>query len=137
MFLKLSIINILKWIFAIILAGLITLGGAAMIMHGKKSLNYSEIEGFNFYLMSVVIPAIGFCGFVILTSVFVPFKKRNAAILVLVISTVFILLGAQHHYADDGHLANKYIIRYASFLIAITAGYLYSYMRYRKNKWSS
>jgi len=129
-------INIFKWLLAIVVAGFLTLGAAGMIMH-DKSIDFSKEDGSVFYGRSVLIPAIAFCLFLFLTSVFVPFKKRNAVIFVLILSFVFVMLGARQHFLDDGYLANKYIIRYTSFLVALATGYMFSYYKYRNNKWTS
>jgi len=137
MALNMSLLKVLKWIIAFILAGIISLGTAAFIMHFDKNADYSKTEGINFYLMSVLVPAAGFFFFIFLASRFVPFKKRNAALIGISISLIFTFLGAYQHYLDDGSLAVKYFIRYILFIVAIMSGFLFSKYTFLNTRWTS
>lgn len=124
---KLSLLQLSKWVFGIILAGALTLGVAGLVMHIGAPVDMTKLSGFQYWVVFLMLPSIAFGLFVFLCCLLVPFNKKSAGILAIVFSLLFISYGVYQHYSDDGFLANQYIIRYIGFIICLIIGFLISY----------
>ena len=124
---KFSLLQLSKWIFGIILSGVLTLGVAGLVMHLGAPVDMTKLSWFQYWVVFLVLPSMAFGLFVFLCCLLVPFNKRSAGILAIVFSLLFISYGVYQHYSDDGFLANQYIIRYTGFIICLLIGFLVSY----------
>src|SRR5689334_4112220 len=104
-----------KWTLGIILAGAVTLGPANLIMHHNGKVDMNNLDTFQYWVTFLTVPSLAFGLFLFLSCAFVPLQKRNAGLVVFVLSVIFIGLGAYQHYMDDGVLRNQYIVRYSGF----------------------
>lgn len=124
---KFSLVQLSRWILGIILAGVLTLGTASLIMHHGAPVDMTKLSWFQYWVVFLVLPSMAFGLFVFLCCLLVPFNKRSAGILAIVLSLLFISYGVYQHYSDDGFLANQYIIRYTGFVIGLLIGFWISY----------
>ena len=120
---KPSLLQLSKWIFGIILSGVLTLGVAGLLMHVGAPVDMTKLSWFQYWIVFLVLPSVAFGLFVFLCCSLVPFNKRSAGILAVILSLVFISYGVYQHYSDDGFLANQYILRYTGFIIGLVLGY--------------
>jgi cytochrome bd-type quinol oxidase subunit 2 len=134
---KFPIGKILNWICGIVLAGVLTLGSANFIMHHNGNVDMNKLNWFQYWVVYLTVPSLAFGLFVFLSCVFVPLQKKYAAILVLLLSIIFIGLGMYQHYIDDGFLRNQYIVRYTGFIIGLAMGFILSYKVFKENNWST
>lgn len=124
---KFSLVQLSRWIFGIILSGALTLGIAGLVMHHGAPVEMTKLSWFQYWVVFLVLPSMAFSLFVFLCCSLVPFYKRSAGILAIVLSLLFISYGVYQHWSDDGFLANQYIIRYTGFGIGLLIGFLTSY----------
>ena len=129
--------RLIKWIFGIVLAGVITIWPANFIMHHTGKVDMNNLTPFQYWIKFLAIPSIAFGLFLFLACAFVPIQKKYAGILVFALSIIFITLGTYQHYTDDGFLRSVYFIRYIGFVIGLILGLSLSYKFFRKNKWGS
>ena len=129
--------RLIKWIFGIVLAGVITIWPASFIMHHTGKVDMNNLTPFQYWIKFLAIPSIAFGLFLFLACAFVPIQKKYAGILVFALSIIFITLGTYQHYTDDGFLRNVYLIRYIGFVIGLILGFSLSYKFFRKSKWGS
>ncbi len=127
---KPSLRQLSKWIFAIILSGVLSLGVAGLIMHLGAPVNMTRLSWFQYWVIFLALPSLAFGLFVFLCCLIVPFNKRLAGILAIVLSLLFISYGVYQHASDDGFLATQYLIRYTGFIIGLLIGFLISYNVY-------
>ncbi len=127
-------LKVIKWILALAFAALLTIGTSAIILHGILKVDMDNLTGLSFWSTYLLFLPLVFTLFVILSCKFVSFRKRNAALLVILLSIVFIAIGIYHH-SDDGYLANKYIIRYTGFIFGLTFGYVLSNKIFKNTNW--
>lgn len=127
----------IKWIFGIVLAGIITLVPANFIMHRTEQVDMNNLTSFQYWIQFLIVPSIAFGLFLFLACAFVPIQKKYAGVLVFTLSIVFIALGAYQHYTDDGYLRNDYLIRYLGFTVSLILGFSLSYLFFRQSKWTS
>ena len=122
-----SLRRLSKWILGIILSGLLTLGVAGLVMHLGAPVDMTKLSWFQYWVVFLVLPSMAFGLFVFSCCLLVPFYKRSAGMLAVVLSLLFISYGVYQHYSDDGFLANQYIIRYTGFILCLLIGLLISY----------
>ncbi len=134
---KFPIGKILKWIFGIVLAGVLTLGSAFFIMHHNGNADMNKLNWFQYWVVYLTVPSLAFGVFVFLSCVLVPLQKKYAGILVFLLSIIFIGLGIYQHYIDDGFLRNQYIVRYTGFIIGLATGFILSYKVFKKKNWTA
>lgn len=127
----------IKWILGIIIAGVLTLWPANLIMHHTGSFDMNNLTPFQYWIKFLTVPSLAFGLFLFLSAVFVPFQKKHAAIAVLLLSLIFIGLGAYQHYIDNGVLQEQYIVRYSGFVLCLVIAFILSYQVYKRNKWTS
>ena len=124
-----------KWIASIVLAGLVTLLPANFIMHRTGDVDMNNLTTFQYWVKLLVVPSIAFGLFLFLSCVFVDIQKKYAGLLVFMLSTIFISMGAYQHYIDDGILRNQYVVRYCAFIASLVIAFAISYKFYRQNNW--
>src|SRR5215212_1921222 len=117
----------MKWILGVILAGGVTIWPASFIMHHTGQVDMNNLTPFQYWVKFLLVPSVAFGLFLFLACVFVPFRKKQAGLLVFSLSLIFIGLGAYQHYTDDGLLANQYIVRYSGFIVGLMTALLISY----------
>jgi uncharacterized paraquat-inducible protein A len=127
----------IKWILGIIVAGVLTLWPANLIMHHTGSFDMNNLTPFQYWIKFLTVPSLAFGLFLFLSAVFVPFQKKYAAITVLLLSLIFIGLGAYQHYIDNGVLQEQYIVRYSGFVLCLVIAFMLSYQIYKRSKWTS
>ncbi|WP_460914675.1 VOC family protein [Spirosoma areae] len=120
---KFSLVQLSRWILGIILSGVLTLGIAGLVMHHGAPVDMTKLSWFQYWVVFLVLPSMAFGLFVFLCCLLVPFKKRSAGILAIILSLLFISYGVYQHYSDDGFLANQYIIRYTGFVTGVVLGF--------------
>ena len=98
-------------------------------------VNMDDLTNLSFWITYLLFLPLVFALFVILSCKFVSFRKRNAALLVILLSIVFIAIGIYHHSEENGYLANKYIIRYTGFIFGLTFGYVLSNKIFKNKNW--
>ena len=133
---KFSIAIILKWIFGILMAGLLSVGLGVLVMHHSGPVDMGRLTGFQYWLTLFITPPIALALFVFLSCAFVPSRKKYAGILVVSLCTFFIGMGAYEHYTYDGFLATQFKIIYSGFITGLAAGFVISYKVFKENKWT-
>src|ERR1700712_5260486 len=123
--------DIVKWIAGIVSACLLTVVFAGFLMHTLGIENDPGHNWFKYWVVSVIFPAISFALFVILTCWFIPSYKMYGAIVVIVLSFVFIGFGVRQHNLDSGYLPNIYLYRYIAFTFGLGIGLYCSYRIHR------
>lgn len=126
-----------KWLLAILLAGVLTLGPASFLMHGTGAVDRHHLSGFQYWVQLLAVPAVAFGLFVFLACAFVPARKKRAGLLVVGLSLIFIGLGVYQHVADDGLLERQYVVRYAGFIVGLAGGFALAYRAFNGNSWAS
>ncbi len=134
---KFSIWKIFKWVFGIVLAGVLTLGLAGFIMHHNGNVDMNKLNGFQFWVIYLTVPSVAFGLFVFFSCVFVTSQKKYAGILVIFLSILFVGYGIYQHYIDNGFLPNQYIIRYTGFITGLAIGFILSYKLFKDKKWTA
>ncbi|MBC8151593.1 MAG: hypothetical protein H7Z72_01645 [Bacteroidetes bacterium] len=124
---RFSLVQLSRWIFGIILSGVLTLGIAGLVMHHGAPVEMTKLSSFQYWVVFLVLPSVAFGLFVFLCCSLVPFYKKSAGILAIILSLLFVSYGMYQHRSDDGFLANQYIIRYTGFVIGLLIGYWTSY----------
>ena len=127
----------LKWILAIVIAGIITIVPANLIMHRTGNVDMNNLSTFQYWVQFFAVPSLAFGLFLFLSCVFVSIQKKYAGLLVFILSIIFISMGAYQHYMDDGVLRNQYIVRYSGFVACLVIGFVLSYKLFRQNNWVS
>ena len=132
---KSSITVILKWIFGIVLAGVLTLWAAGFIMHHDGNVDMNNLNEFQYWVVFLTVPSVAFGLFVFLSCAFVPSQKKYAGILVISLSILFVGFGIYQHYMDNGFLPNQYIIRYTGFIAGLFMGFILSFNVFKRKNW--
>lgn len=127
----------IKWVLGVVIAGVVTLVPANFIMHHTGKVDMDNLTSFQYWIQFLTVPSLAFGLFLFLSCVFVPIQKKYAGLLVFLLSTIFISLGAYQHYIDDGILRNQYIVRYSGFVICLVIGFLVSHKLFKQNNWAS
>ena len=127
---KFSLLQLSKWIFGIIVSGVLTLGVAGLIMHLGAPVDMTKLSWFQYWVVFLMLPSTAFGLFVLLSCLLVPFHKWSAGILAIVLSLLFISYGVYQHHSDDGFLATQYTIRYTGFAVGLLIGFWVSYKRF-------
>jgi hypothetical protein len=126
-----------KWIFAVVLAGLLSVVLTGYIVHHfMANLDAYGLDDIQFWFIVIALDA-GFGLFVFLSCLFVPMQKRNAAITVAILSVLFIAMGIYHHVTEAGFLPAKYAVCYTTFLLAIAIAYFISLKLFSAKNWKT
>jgi hypothetical protein len=128
--------TILKWITGIILACALTVGFAGFLMHALGIENDPGHNWFKYWIISVLLPSLSFCLFVILTCWLIPSYKKYAGILVILLSLTFIGFGVYQHWLDNGYLPNIFLFRYIGFIIGLSTGFYWSHRIFNNKGWN-
>jgi hypothetical protein len=128
---------LLKWIGGIVLAGILALGSANLVMHHTGKFDMNNLTTFQYWIIFLAVPSIGFGLFVFLACTFVPVQKKYAGLVVLVLCLLLIGMGAYQHYIDNGYLPRQYVIRYTGITMGLAGGYLTSFRVYTTNRWNA
>ena len=71
-----QIMKWIKWIFGIVMAGIITLVPANFIMHHTGKVDMNNLTSFQYWIQFLTVPSLAFGLFVFLAYVFVPMQKK-------------------------------------------------------------
>lgn len=127
---------ILRWIFGIVLACLLTMGLAFLVMHHGASADMNNLTAFQYWVVYLTVPSVAFGLFVFLSCAFVPSHKRRAALLVIGLGVTLVGFGIYQHSIDNGFLPSQYIVRYSGFMAGLATGFLVSYRTFKANNWA-
>jgi peptidoglycan/LPS O-acetylase OafA/YrhL len=125
---------VLRWIAGIVLAAFLTLGLAIIVFHHVVEIDMNNPTPIQFWVSNFFL-SLAFGLFLFIACWFAPRWKRNAGLLVLVFSLVFISLGVYHHFTDDGYLNQDHIIRYSSFIICLVLSMFISHKVFQNRSW--
>ncbi|HEX8528670.1 MAG TPA: hypothetical protein VF646_01560 [Cytophagales bacterium] len=118
-----------------LLAGVLTLGVAALVMHHGDNPDMNRLTRFQYWVVYLAVPSGALGLFVFLSCLFVPSHKAYAARVVVALGGLLIGYGSYQHYIDNGFLANQYLVRYSGFVLALALGYFLSYQVFKANHW--
>ena len=129
----LSCWNATKWVLGVLLAGTLTMGAAAFLMHRTGVVDLHHLTWFEYWVKLLTIPSVAFGLFVFLACAFVPTKKRYAGLLVIGLTLMLICFGVYQHMLDDGYLETQYVVRYAG----LVGGFAAAHHVYRGRRWAT
>ena len=127
--------NISRWIGGMLLAGILTLGVAALVMHHGENPDVDRLTHFQYWVVYLAVPSTALGLFVFLSCLFVPSHKAYAGRIVVALGGLLVGYGSYQHYIDSGFLPNPYIVRYIGFAVGLAAGYLLSYRVFKTHHW--
>lgn len=104
--------------------------------HHDGNVDMNHLTTFQYWVVYLIVPSVAFGLFVFLSCVLVPSQKKQAAMLVVTLSVIFVGYGIYQHYIDNGFLPNQYIIRYTGFMAGLAIGFVAGYQVYKENKWT-
>jgi hypothetical protein len=124
-----------RWIGGMLLAGVLTLGVAALVMHHGDNPDLNRLTPFQYWVVYLAVPSVALGLFVFLSCLFVPSHKAYAGRVVITLGGLLVGYGSYQHYIDNGLLANQYMVRYSAFVLGLVAGYLLSYKVFKTSNW--
>jgi hypothetical protein len=125
---------VLRWIAGIVIASFLTLGLAIVVFHHVVEIDMNNPTPMQFWVSNFFL-SLAFGLFLFMACWFAPRWKRNAGLVVLIFSLLFISMGIYHHFTDDGYLKPDHIIRYSSFTICLAFSMLLSYKVFQNRNW--
>jgi hypothetical protein len=107
--------KISRWISGMLLAGILTLGVAALIMHHGDTPDLNRLTRFHYWVVYLAVPSVAL-------GLFVPSHKAYAGRMVVALGGLLVGFGSYQHYIDSGFVPNQYIVRYDGSVMGLVRG---------------
>ena len=130
--------NLLRWIVGIPLAFAISIGLIMLNSDYGLGNNYLNKNVFVYLLYYLSVNILCFFLAVFLSCIFIPYNKRYAALIAVVISLSFIVIGLYFKLTDSltyGQITMQVLINQAGIVFGLLAGTYVSYEVFKNKGW--